>query len=264
MPPVRDVPSTPSLLAFMNKLCDLSEAVIRTHGKKSLATEHKEDATPATEIDRRIEHALRKEISKQYPDHTIVGEEYGTQKGSSPFSWIIDPIDGTLAFMARRPIYGTLICFSTHGVPHIGTMNQPEQQKRWTGINGKKTLCNGAVVRSSALPDLGKALLGTTSPDYFDAHEAEAFRRLSRACRYTIYGGNCYDFAMLAQGDLDVVAEAGLKPYDVAALIPIVKSAGGTITDWQGNGLSLESPRMNVLAAANLKLHGQALEALRG
>lgn len=251
-----------ALVRFAHKLCDISEAVLRSAAGKIVGVEEKQDASPVTAFDRKIENALRKEIRKTYPHHGMIGEEYGAESTDASCQWIIDPIDGTLAYMTHRPIYGTLICFAENGVPRLGIMNQPVLKKRWMGIIGKKSLCNGAVIKTSQNTTLEKALLGTTSPDYFDNEEAAAFNRLKATCRYTVYGGNCYDYAMLAQGAVDVVVEAQLKPYDIAALYPIVIAAGGIMTGWNGEDLDLTQPKLRVVAAANAKLHGRVLEAL--
>jgi len=258
------LPALPALLAFVHRLCDLSERIALKGIAKHGGATQKDDASPVTEIDRRIEHALRKEIEKTFPEHGVVGEEFGVSDGASPYGWIIDPIDGTLSFMAGRPLYGTLICFASHGVPHIGVINQPDLKRRWIGVAGKKSLCNGAVLRTSGVSRLGEAMLATTSPDFFSPPELEAFARVRSQARYAVYGGNCIDYAMLAQGNVDLVIEAGLKCFDVAALMPIVKAAGGVMTDWNGRGINLRDARINVIAAANHKLHAEALAALRG
>ena len=258
LPPLSDA----ELMRFAHKLCDISETVMRSSAGKIIGLEDKEDASPVTALDKKIEHALRREIRKAYPDHGVVGEEYGAENEEARRQWIIDPIDGTLAYMTRRPIYGTLLCFAEDGLPRLGMMNQPDQKKRWTGVMHKKTLCNGAIARTSQDKYLSAAILGTTSPDYFDDAEAAAFSRLKSECRYTVYGGNCYDYAMLSQGVMHLVVEAKLKPYDIAALYPIVVAAGGVMTDWEGKELDLNAPHIRVLAAANPALHAAALEAL--
>ena len=262
MTPAPESISNTTLVRFAHKLCDISETVLRSAAGKIVGVEDKPDESPVTALDRKIENALRKEIRKTYPVHGMIGEEYGAESSDAPYQWIIDPIDGTLAYITHRPIYGTLICFAEHGVPRLGIMNQPILKKRWMGVIGKKSLCNGAVIKTSDNIHLHKALLGTTSPDYFNEVEVEAFNRLKSHCRYTVYGGNCYDYAMVAQGAMDLVVEAQLKPYDIAALHPIIMAAGGIMTDWHGKDLDLTQPTLRVVAAANTRLHEKALEAL--
>ncbi|MET0156285.1 MAG: inositol monophosphatase family protein [Rickettsiales bacterium] len=257
------LPPLPELLAFVHRLCDVSARIVRKAQSGNVSVTHKDDATPVTETDTRIEHALRKEIAKNFPDHGIVGEEYGSTEGNSPYAWIIDPIDGTLSFITGRPNYGTLICFSAYGTPHVGALNQPDLKRRWVGVTGGEAVCNGSLLRTSSVKDVDKAIIATTSPDYFSPEEFAAFSRVRSETKYAVYGGNCLDYAMLAQGKIDLVVEAGLKPYDVAALMPIVSAAGGTITDWSGRGINLSDTRINVIAAANHVLHEKAMMALQ-
>lgn len=200
-----------------------------------------------TEADRAAEGAMRAVIEREYPHDGIVGEEYGTRNERAARQWVLDPIDGTISFMAGRPLFGSLIALMEDGWPVIGVIDQPIARERWTGMTGKDTLLNGTRAATRSCRSLGDAVLATSSPHYFSAREADHYMALAQAVAdgrrqgMIVYGGDCYNYGLLASGHIDIVCETGLKLFDFAALVPIVEGAGGLICDWAGEPLHAQS-----------------------
>ena len=233
----------PADLALANALADAAGEAIRPLFRTSFAMEDKADASPVTEADRAAEAAMRRLIEAECPRDGIVGEEYGEKPGETGRVWVLDPIDGTTSFIAGRPIFGTLIALMEDGWPVLGIIDQPIARERWVGAAGKPTLFNGAPVRTRRCPNMGQALLATTSPHLFNDNEAVSFLALASqvARRRVIYGGDCYNYGLVAAGQIDLVVEAGLKLHDFAALVPVVEGAGGTMCDWSGEPINADS-----------------------
>jgi inositol-phosphate phosphatase / L-galactose 1-phosphate phosphatase / histidinol-phosphatase len=229
--------------SLIERLAEAAGAAIRPYFRGQFGLESKGDATPVTLADRAAEAAIRTVLESERPDDGIIGEEYGTVRESAARQWVIDPIDGTTSFVAGRPIFGTLIALMEDGWPVLGLIDQPILKERWVGAVGQPTTFNGAAIKSRACPDLAQAILATTSPNCFSAHEGEHFMALAAktAHRRLIWGGDCYNYGLLASGHIDIVVEAGLKIHDFAALIPVVEGAGGMMCDWAGEPLSAES-----------------------
>lgn len=252
------------MITLAGRMADAAGAITRRYFKSGLGVDHKADNSPVTLADREVETALRALIESTYPDHGIVGEEFGNVRADSPWQWVIDPIDGTRAFIAGLPTFTTLIALARNGVPLLGVIDNPITRERWLGIAGHATVCNAKTVTTRNPAALAQAIIGTTSaPDYFNAQEAKAFDRLSSACTQTLIGGDGYGYAQLASGRIDLFMDACLKPYDFCALRPVIEGAGGVITDWDGKPLTLASDG-RVLAAGSKPLHQQALEILYG
>ncbi len=230
-----------------NRLADAAGAVIRPYFRAAHGLETKADHSPVTLADREAEAAMRAMIEAAFPDDAIIGEEYGTKPGNSGRAWVLDPVDGTRAFVSGRPIFGTLIALMIDGWPMLGIIDQPILRERWLGVIGKLTLFNGTPITTRACTSLEGAALATTSPHAFDEHQADHFVALARAVtrgsmqQGPIYGGDCYNYGCLASGHLDIVVEAGLKVHDFAALVPVVEGAGGRMCDWQGDPLTADS-----------------------
>lgn len=253
-------------LAFAHRLADASGAVIRPYFRKPVEIEDKRGRgrfDPVTEADRAAEAVIRKLIGEAYPDDGILGEELGDTKGASGYRWVIDPIDGTRAFIAGQPLWGTLIALEHHSAPVIGILDQPVMAERFVGCGGKAELVtpDGTTgLRTRACPALKNALLSTTHPwDYFDESEGPAFVRLAQQVQMTRFGGDCYAYGLLASGFIDLVVEAQLHAWDVAALIPIIEGAGGAITDWTGKPVENGG---RVIAAGDRRVHAEALNLL--
>lgn len=243
---------TPTDIALAHRLAEAAAAAIRPYYRVAHGLESKADASPVTLADRAAEAAMRQILAVERPDDGIIGEEYGNEREDAARVWVLDPIDGTTSFIAGRPIFGTLIALCLEGWPVLGVLNQPISGEQWVGVMGKPTTLNGSPVRSRACPELSEALLATTSPHLFSAHEAEYFMALAAQCahRRIIYGGDCYNYGLLAAGHVDLVVESGLKLYDYAALVPIVEGAGGRMCDWSGEPLSADS-KGDVLACGD-------------
>lgn len=228
---------------LIHRLAEAAGAAIRPYFRGQFGLESKGDATPVTLADRAAEAAIRSLVESERPSDGIIGEEYGAVRESASRQWVIDPIDGTTSFVAGRPIFGTLIALMEDGWPVLGLIDQPILKERWVGAVGQPTTFNGAAIKSRPCPDLAQAILATTSPNCFSAHEGEHFMALAAktAHRRLIWGGDCYNYGLLASGHIDIVVEAGLKIHDFAALIPVVEGAGGMMCDWAGEPLNADS-----------------------
>jgi inositol-phosphate phosphatase/L-galactose 1-phosphate phosphatase/histidinol-phosphatase len=226
-------------LTLANRLADAAGVAIRPFFRADFAHEAKTDATPVTEADRAAEAAIRAILDKECPADAIIGEEFGAKDGTSGRSWVIDPIDGTVSFMAGRPIFGTLIALLEDGWPVMGVIDQCINGERWIGATGQSTTLNGKPVSTRICRLLADAVLATTGPQYFSAHDGEHFMALAAktAHRRMLFGGDCYNYALLASGHIDLVVESGLKLHDFAALVPVVEGAGGLMCDWNGDPL---------------------------
>lgn len=236
-------------IALAMRLADAAGAAIRPHFRSGVGAERKGDATPVTIADRAAEEAMRRIIKAEAPRDAIIGEEFGTEEGTSGRTWVLDPIDGTVSFIAGRPIFGTLIALLVDGWPVLGIIDQPVLGERWIGASGQPTTFNGREVRTRPCRELADAMLATTGPHYFDDHQGEHFMALAARTdhRRMMMGGDCYNYGLLASGQIDLVCEAGLKLHDWAALVPVVEGAGGTMCDWNGDPLGPDAEG-NVLA----------------
>ncbi|MXO91259.1 inositol monophosphatase family protein [Pontixanthobacter aquaemixtae] len=234
-------------IIIAGRLADAAGAVIRPAFRKEVAPERKADSSPVTETDRAAEAAMRAILESERSTDGIVGEEYGTRNESAGRQWVLDPIDGTVSFIAGRPIFGTLIALMQDGWPVLGVIDQPISGERWVGQIGGGTTFNGKPVSTAPCRALDQAKLATSSPHYFDAEQADAYMKVAGAVGRNerqgmiVYGGDCYNYGLLASGHIDIVCEAGLQIYDYAALVPVVEGAGGTMSDWQGNPLDAGS-----------------------
>ena len=223
--------------------------------------EAKADHSPVTEADRAAEAAMRAILAAERPDDGVIGEEYGADRPDAERVWVLDPIDGTRSFVAGRPIFGTLVALLEAGKPVLGIIDQPIAGERWIGATGAATTLNGVPVTTRACASVSAAHLATTGPGYFKPDSWAAFERVRVAARDTLWGGDCYNYGLLAAGHLDMVIEDGLKLYDFAALVPIVEGAGGMMRDWQGGVLTMISDG-KVIAAGDPRLIDAAVAAL--
>lgn len=230
-------------LALALRLADVAGAAIRPLFRGQWAEEKKADRSFVTEADRAAEAAMRRLIEAEFSADGIIGEEYGTRNEGAGRQWVLDPIDGTTSFIAGRPIFGTLIALLQDGWPVLGIIDQPISGERWVGQIGQPTLFNGKPAATRPLKDLADAVLATTSPHLFTNEEADAFMSVAKqvAEKKIVFGGDCYNYGLVASGHIDVVIEAGLKLYDYAALVPVVEGAGGMMADWQGHPLDAGS-----------------------
>jgi inositol-phosphate phosphatase/L-galactose 1-phosphate phosphatase/histidinol-phosphatase len=242
-------------------LADAAGAEIRPYFRRPLVVDDKPDQTPVTAADRAAEAAMRALIEAHFPDHGIIGEEFGRVREEAEFVWVLDPIDGTKSFISGVPLFGTLIALTRRRRPILGIIDQPISRERWVGGAGRATILNGAPVHCRPCPLLAAATLFATTPDMFREGDATAFTRLSTAVKLVRYGADCYAYGLLAAGFIDLVLEASLKPYDFCAMVPIVEGAGGVATDWQGEALDLASDG-RILVAGDRRAHLAALALL--
>jgi inositol-phosphate phosphatase / L-galactose 1-phosphate phosphatase / histidinol-phosphatase len=252
-----------SYLALAAELADGAGAAIHPYFRTALAVDDKADLSPVTAADRAAERVMRDLIAARFPEHGIIGEEYGREREDAEFVWVLDPIDGTKSFISGVPLFGTLIALARHGRPILGVIDQPISRERWIGAQGHATTHNGIPVSCRACPGIAAATVFATSPDMFQGGDFAAFTRVSKQAKLTRYGADCYAYGLVALGFVDVVIEASLKPYDFSAMLPIIEGAGGIATDWQGAPLGLSSDG-RVLIAGDKRTHSDALDLLRG
>ena len=249
-----------------HRMADAARAAILPFFRTGLAADNKWQAgfDPVTEADRAAERAMRDALARLRPDDAVLGEEYGATQGSSGLTWILDPIDGTRAFLCGAASWGVLIGLSDGRDILYGLIDQPYTRERFEGGLGQARLSFDAGTRPLAVRrnvDLPQATLLTTYPEVGTTEEAAAFRRVSQQARLTRYGLDCYAYALLALGQVDLVIEAGLQSYDIAAPLAVVEAAGGIVTDWQGGPAQGGG---QVIAAASPALHRAALTLLNG
>jgi inositol-phosphate phosphatase / L-galactose 1-phosphate phosphatase / histidinol-phosphatase len=249
------------LVAFANRLADASGAVIRPYFRAGIVVDLKGDGSPVTKADREAEAAIRAIIAAEFPEHGLYGEEHGRSRPDAVHEWVIDPIDGTKAFLCGVPLFGTLIALCENGRPILGILDQPIQRERWIGLRGHGTLFNGKPARAKPPVPLRSAILTSTTPEMFQGWKAPKHARLAAECAFTRWGVDCYAVGMIASGNVDLMADALLKPWDFLALVPIVEEAGGVVTDWMGAPLTTRSGE-TFLAGANPEIHEAALALL--
>ena len=249
--------------AFLAELPSVSRAVISQYFRRSFAIDNKADDSPVTIADRAAEAALRQSISAAFPGHAIMGEEQGGHVDEG-LSWIIDPIDGTRSFITGRPLFGTLIGIMDGGIPVSGLIDMPAINETYRTEDGRSLFESAAgtvAIRSRSCDRLEDAHIATTSPDAFTAEGWQAFTSVKDKCASSVYGGDCYNYALLAAGHLDIVIEHQLGAYDMMALVPILQNAGAYVTDWQGAPITINNDG-SLLACATRALHQDALKCL--
>lgn len=257
-----DAPCPDSFIALARRMADASGEILRRYFRTVIASEDKPDQSPVTIADRETEETLRGMIEAAFPDHGIIGEEFGETRKDADYVWTLDPLDGTAAFITGKPLFGTLIGLLREGAPVFGIIDHPITRERWMGGKGLAATCNGEKAETRACGNLSQAMLYATTPHMFSGDAARAFGHLCRAVKHPQYGADCYAYGLLASGFVDLVAETTMKVCDYCALVPVVEAAGGVITDWSGKPLGLESDG-SVLAAGDAQLHKQALAVLR-
>lgn len=245
------------------ELADTARRLIERHKRDQLGVSLKPDRSLVTMMDLAIEKALRAAIERRFPDHGIIGEELEWEKEDADFVWVLDPIDGTAAFIAGMPVYGTLIALAHRGVPVLGIIDIPAVDARWVGIDGQPTRKNGVPCRVKPCPDLSLAMMSTSNPDFYSEADRPALDLLRGRTNWRIYGAAALAYGLLADGGTDVALDTGLKVYDYAPFRPIIEGAGGVITDWQGNPVTLATgPR--ILAAGDARQHRDIVAMLNG
>jgi inositol-phosphate phosphatase/L-galactose 1-phosphate phosphatase/histidinol-phosphatase len=255
-------PLARELLELAHALADAAGEAQRRHFRTPIGVEIKADESPVTIADREAEAAMRELILRRAPGHGILGEEYGADRLDAELVWVLDPIDGTKSFITGRPLFGTLVALLQGGVPVLGLIDQAILGERWLGVAGEPSTHNGRPIRVRPCPEVGQAVMFTTSPRMFGGGpDRAAYQRLEDRVRLPMFGGDCYAYGLLAMGFADLVVEADLEPYDFLALVPVIAGAGGLVTDWQGRPLGLGSDG-RVLAAGDARAHAAAMALL--
>ena len=252
--------------AFAQRLADAARDVIRPYFRRRIDVTDKGPSgsfDPVTEADKRAEEVIRDLLAASYPDDGILGEEYGEHVGKSGFRWVLDPIDGTRAFIAGQPLWGCLIALERNGIPVVGILDQPFLDERFTasaGVAELRTATATQRLKTRACAALGDAVICTTHPMlHFKDADRQRYWNVEKHCRLSRYGGDCYAYALIAMGFVDLVIEADLKRWDIAPIIPIIENAGGIVTDWDGRPMTDGGP---VIAAGDARVHAEALKIL--
>ncbi|HWJ73501.1 MAG TPA: histidinol-phosphatase [Kaistia sp.] len=253
-----------ALLPFLDRLADSATEAIMPHFRASGQVDNKAASgfDPVTAGDRAAEAALRRLINETYPAHGIMGEEYGDENLDAENVWVLDPIDGTRAFISGLPVWGTLIGLMSAGKPALGMMAQPFTGERFSG-DGETARYTGPggprALKTRACDGIASAVLSTTTPALFKGAEREAYLRIEDQVRLVRYGYDCYAYCMVAAGFMDAVIETGLHAYDIVALIPVIEGAGGRVTNWEGGPASAGG---RVVAAGDPRLHAEILDVI--
>ncbi|MFI4999678.1 MAG: histidinol-phosphatase [Reyranellales bacterium] len=251
------------LVALAHRLADTTRPIAAHYFRTPVTVNDKSDNSPVTIADREAETAMRELLTLHVPGHGVFGEEHGAVRTDAEYVWVLDPIDGTKAFITGLPIFGTLIALLHRGVPILGIIDQPILKERWLGVSGQRSTFNGQPISVRACPTLELAYMYSTAPLMFPGAVAKRHEALAERVKLFRWGGDCYAYGLLASGHVDLVVENSLKLYDFAALVPVIKGAGGLITDWRGQELDMHSDG-SVLAAGDSAIHRAAQKVLAG
>lgn len=245
-------------LGFARLLADESGTTLREAASVRPDVEVKPDRSFVTALDARIERRMRERIAERFPTHGILGEEEDPKNLDADLVWVLDPIDGTAAFIAGLPVYGTLIALMREGEPILGIMDHPVTGDRWIGVKGRQTEHNGRPCRTRACGAMGEAILSASNPDFFDKDETPALDAMRAATAWRIWGGACLSYGLLTSGRTDMAFDTRLKLWDFAPFRPIIEGAGGVITDWEGQPITHKTGK-RILAAGDPARHGEML-----
>ncbi|MDX2028920.1 MAG: inositol monophosphatase family protein [Alphaproteobacteria bacterium] len=247
--------------AFFNACADAAGEIALKYFRGYLPVDEKQDRSPVTQADKEIEQKLRAMIGQHFPAHGIIGEEYGRDRPDAEFVWVIDPIDGTRAFMTGKPLFGTIIGLIHNGMPAVGLIDQAYTKERWFGITNQMATHNGKPIKIAPPRKLDNARLFIGPMGMFEGKNFEKYIKLCNAVRWQQYGCDCYAYGLLAMGWADLVVEQNLGLHDAVGVAPIVTGAGGYISDWKGNQITSNfSDQM--IAASTKALAMEALEIL--
>jgi inositol-phosphate phosphatase/L-galactose 1-phosphate phosphatase/histidinol-phosphatase len=243
------------------RLTEVSRPILRRYYRQKLDIIDKADESPVTKADRECEAALREKIVAAFPDHGIIGEEFGAERSDAEYVWVLDPLDGTRSFITGRPLFGTLIALTRGGRPVLGVIDMPILGDLFLGVAGQPSTLNGEIIKTRSCAAMGDAYFSTISPVMFRGEHTARFERLSGQAKSVTFGGDCYQYGMVAAGFIDLVVERGLGIYDFCALVPVIEGAGGFLTDWQGQPLTIQS-KGEVIAAGDRRILDQAIATL--
>jgi histidinol phosphatase-like enzyme (inositol monophosphatase family) len=256
------VDALPEFLRFANTVADAARQTSLRYFRADLELLIKADGSPVTVADRETERVIRDLLARSYPQHGVFGEEHGWTATDCPYTWIVDPIDGTKSYLAGAPTYGMLLALLYDGVPVLGIIDIPALDERWCGVVGQATTMNDRPVKTSSCTAVEQAVLTVISPDRIETGDQPAVDALSRMARVRRYSSDGYSHPLLASGYVDMVVTAGQEPFDYLAVVPVVEGAGGCITDWSGAPLRLDSDG-RILVTATPELHREALNVLQ-
>ena len=248
--------------ALANTLADEAGAIVRRYYRTPFDVESKKDASPVTIADKEIEKRLREIIEKHRPEDGIFGEEFGIKESRNGLVWVLDPIDGTKPFVTGRPTFGTLIALCENDVPILGLIDQAIINDRWIGIKGEPTLHNGKAIKTRSCKNLKTSIGSSTSPMMFKDQGFTFIQNWRERCQFIVWGGDCITYGLLANGNLDVIIEADMKPHDYLAHVAIVEGAGGKMCDWNGEPLTLQSDH-HVVAMGDASLWNEVSGLLK-
>lgn len=245
-------------LAFALQLATESGTILRQAAAVRPDVEVKPDKSFVTALDARIERRMREMLVDRFPSHGIIGEEEAPTDGDADLVWVLDPIDGTAAFIAGLPVYGTLIALMQTGEPILGIIDHPITGDRWVGVMGRPTTHNGLPCRTRTCGALSEAILSASNPDFFDVEETPALDAMRAATAWRIWGGACMSFGLLASGRTDAAFDTRMKLWDFAPFRPIIEGAGGVITDWEGRPVDHRTGK-RIMAAGDPARHREML-----
>lgn len=258
-----ELPPHADFLSFAESLADASRAMLLKASQQLPEITIKADASYVTTTDKAVEEKLREMIVARYPDHGIFGEEFENINTDAEFVWVLDPIDGTAAFIAGIPVYGTLIALAWNGKPYIGVIDHPLTDDRWTGVNNTSAFHNGKPVTTRVCETLASAYVTCSNPDFMSPGQLARFTTLRKHVTYVQYGGSCFAYGVLASGRSDFAIDAGLDAFDIYACAAIIQGAGGIVTSWDGAELSFDMDG-TVLAAGDKSRLQEAINKLNG
>ncbi|OXS29657.1 MAG: phosphatase [Desulfovibrio sp. MES5] len=261
------MPEYEAFLDIAMRAADVSRQILTEHRQKYLRGNYdfktKNDASPVTETDERVEREIRSIISGAFPEHGMLGEEYGANAATAEYVWVIDPIDGTRQFIVGYPFYGTLIALCRNGIPVLGVVEMPVMAERWVGVKGRQSTVNGLPIQTRPHTDLATALVASSNTEFVFDSDRAAYNHLIASTKWRVYGGACYGYMSLAAGKIDLCFDSGImREVDYCALVPIIEGAGGVMSDWDGNPLTMHSG-MQVLACGDHRLHEQVLREIK-
>jgi len=233
-----DFPDHREFLEFSEKLANLSRNILLKAAQEPHKVEIKSDNSFVTETDKKVEQQLRELIQKTYPNHGILGEEFKSFGLDADFVWVLDPIDGTAAFLAGIPVYGTLIGLAYKGRPFIGVIDHPATKDRWKGVSNRITYHNNQTVKVRSCKLLSSAFVTCSNSDFMNDKELIKFERIKQKTQYVQYGGSCFSYGVLASGKTDIAIDSGLDAFDIFAPAAVILGAGGFISDWEGKEIT--------------------------
>jgi inositol-phosphate phosphatase/L-galactose 1-phosphate phosphatase/histidinol-phosphatase len=255
-------PSPQELLKAALEISESAAAIPLRYFRSELAVEDKPDESPVTVADRETEEHITRAILERFPSHGIFGEEFGRRETDGPYTWIVDPIDGTRSFISGSPLFGMLLGVVRDCQAEAGVIRMPALGEWFAGSRGGGATWNGKPIRCRPSPPLADARVFINEAERIMAHDADLLARLMKAGRFMRFANDCYAFGLVAAGQIDLVVDYDLQPYDYMPCVPVVEAAGGVITDWKGEPLGLESDG-SVLAAGSAELHAAMLAVLQ-